>query len=110
MEGRYLVPFGDVVGIAGDKDDLDRVFGLAQPLGQGNSVHFAHFHIQKKDVVLFVLRIVKQKVLSGGEGLRLDFCAAGRSPALHYDENQLDIFRRIVTNRNVIHETIPFFE
>ena len=72
MKCLHLVPLADIIGVTGDKDNLHRVVLPAELSGHSHPVHCSHFNIQKQDVKVFMLGIVKEKFLPGGKAANLE--------------------------------------
>ncbi len=56
-----LVALGDVVGIAGDKDNVDVFIGLPDLLGKGHAIDTGHFDVKKQKITGLILLPAEQK-------------------------------------------------
>ena len=102
MQCRHLVALGNVIGVAGDENDLHRIVVPAEFLGHGHAVHGPHFNVQKENVIVPFLGIVKQKAFGRGKEVRLDFMAGCGGPTLYHIQNILPVPVRVVTDGNFI--------
>lgn len=93
VKGGHVVALGDVVGVAGDKDDLHRLVVPAQGAGHGHTVHGPHLNVQKQDVVVLLLGVVKEKFLGGGEKGGPDNVAPVGSPPVRQSGQVLPVRR-----------------
>lgn len=57
VEGIDIVAIGDIVGIPGDKDNLDITIFFTELFGEADPVHASHFYVQKENIVVTGLGI-----------------------------------------------------
>ena len=113
MEGGHLVALGDVVGVAGDEHNLDRVVVLPQVLCHGHAVHIAHFDVQQQDVIVLLLGVAEQKAFGGGEGGERYAVSPFPGPLLYERGDILPVRAGVVADRDFVihsffHRPFPF--
>ena len=109
MKRRNLVALRDIIGVAGDKDDLHRLIMGTDFLCHGHAVHSAHFNIQEQNVPLLVLGITEQEALRRSEYLRLNGRLLLPCPICQNALNKPGIRHTVINNRHAIRHGVTFF-
>ena len=89
VEGGDFIALGNVVGVAGEKKNLNRLVFPADHPGEADPVHASHFHVENQNIAAPVLLIAEKKRFRGGEGLHPDGDAGGFGP---FPDQPLHIF------------------
>jgi len=75
---------------------------LTQLFRHGNAVHVSHFNIQKKDVIFFILSVMKKKILRRSKFANTHRRFLCTAPLFHKGGKEGAICRFIITNCNSI--------
>ena len=81
MEGLHFIPLGNIVGVAGDEDNLDRVVFPADLAGHRHPVHPAHLDVQEEDLEPAFRFALEEEALGRREGFQLEGVARRFPPA-----------------------------
>ena len=84
VKRRDLVALRNIIGISRYKNDLHGVVFFSQLLCHCNAVHGTHFNVQKQNIVVALLRIVKQKALGRRKCISMHGVSVVSRPAFHH--------------------------
>ena len=104
----HLIPFGDVVGIAGDKDNLHQLVGAAHLLCQTDAVHLSHLNIQQQQVKIR-LWTGEQKLLCAAKFGHLHLISPLLRPMCGQLPHILSVLLPVVTDCNSVVHLFPLF-
>ena len=106
VERLHVVAVGDIVGIAGQEDDLH--VGIAPPhaFGQLYAVHSAHFDIEQQYVVAPVF-IIREEIRRGGKAVYIERLSAQVRPVARHALRRVERLGRVVADRHAIGHASP---
>ena len=102
MQGGHLIALRHKVRKTGDKYNLHLVILLPQLLCKGNSIHPLHLNIQQQNIIILMLRIMKQKALRRDKSIYVQDIPSLCRPAPGHILNIILVCCGIVANRDFI--------
>ena len=109
VEGGDIVPLRDIVGVAGEKDDLQPLVLLPHFFRQLHAAAPGHLHVQKQDVPGLVVLVLEEEGVAGGEGLYLHGIAPLPGPLGGAVLGQVPGLLLVVAHRDPVVHVSPSF-